>query len=75
MKLMGVQIHNRHLARKLQESEERYAAVVEQGHDGMLIARGDRILQVAGSGGKVECKVLAEASTPPSSTGSRTRMA
>ena len=44
MKLMGVQIHNRHLARKLQESEERYAAVVEQGHDGMLIARGDRVL-------------------------------
>jgi len=39
VKLVGVLIHNRHLAAKLRESEERYAAVVEQGHEGFLIAR------------------------------------
>ena len=42
--LMGVVIHNKHLQAKLRESEERYAAVVEQGHDGILIARDGRIL-------------------------------
>ena len=44
MTLMGVLIHNKHLAAKLRESEERYAAVVEQGHDGMLIVRDGKIL-------------------------------
>ncbi|MDH3590310.1 MAG: ATP-binding protein, partial [Planctomycetota bacterium] len=43
-KLIGVLIHNRHLAAKLRESEERYAAVVEQGHDGILIERDGQIL-------------------------------
>jgi len=42
--LMGVVIHNKHLAATLRESEARYAAVVEQSHDGILIAREDRIL-------------------------------
>jgi PAS domain S-box-containing protein len=42
--LMGVVIQNQHLASKLRESEERYAAVVEQGHDGILISREGRIL-------------------------------
>lgn len=42
--LMGVVIQNQHLASKLRESEERYAAVVEQGHDGILISRDGRIL-------------------------------
>ena len=42
--LMGVVIHNKHLAAKLRESEERYAAVVEQAHDGILIEREGRIL-------------------------------
>jgi PAS domain S-box-containing protein len=42
--LMGVVIHNKHLAAKLRESEERYAAVVEQAHDGILIVRDGRIL-------------------------------
>jgi len=42
--LMGVVIHNKHLQAKLRESEERYAAVVEQGHDGILIVREGRIL-------------------------------
>jgi len=42
--LMGVVIHNKHLQAKLRESEERYAAVVEQGHDGILIVRDGRIL-------------------------------
>ncbi|MHC4955306.1 MAG: hybrid sensor histidine kinase/response regulator [Planctomycetota bacterium] len=37
MKLMGVVIHNKHLESKLRESEARYAAVVEQSHDGVLI--------------------------------------
>jgi len=42
--LMGVVIHNKHLQAKLRESEERYAAVVEQGHDGILIVRDGRVL-------------------------------
>ena len=42
--LMGVVIHNKHLQAKLRESEQRYAAVVEQGHDGILIVRDGRIL-------------------------------
>ncbi|MHC4547808.1 MAG: hybrid sensor histidine kinase/response regulator [Planctomycetota bacterium] len=42
--LMGVVIHNKYLASNLRESEERYAAVVEQGHDGILIAREGKIL-------------------------------
>jgi len=44
MRLMGVQIHSRHLAKKLAESEERYAAVVEQGHDALFLHRDSRIL-------------------------------
>ncbi|MGH7162962.1 MAG: hybrid sensor histidine kinase/response regulator [Planctomycetota bacterium] len=44
MTLMGAVIHNKHLAAKLRESEERYAAVVEQGHDGILIVRNGEIL-------------------------------
>ena len=39
MRLMGVVIHNKHLDSKLRESEARYAAVVEQSHDGVLIER------------------------------------
>ena len=39
MKLMGVVIHNKHLETKLRESEQRYAAVVEQSHDGIFIER------------------------------------
>jgi len=42
--LAGVILHEKHLARKLRESEERYAAVVEQGHDGVLIERDGRVL-------------------------------
>jgi PAS domain S-box-containing protein len=44
VKLVGVLIHNQHLAAKLRESEERYAAVVEQGHDGILIVRDGKVL-------------------------------
>jgi len=43
---MGVLVHNRHLAAKLRESEERYAAVVEQGHDAILIVRDGSVLFV-----------------------------
>jgi len=43
MRLMGVVIHNKHLEGKLRESEARYAAVVEQSHDGVLIERGGMI--------------------------------
>jgi len=39
MRLMGVVIHNKHLESKLRESEARYAAVVEQSHDGVMIER------------------------------------
>jgi len=46
MKLMGVVIHNKHLESKLRESEARYAAVVEQSHDGVLIER-DGIIRFA----------------------------
>jgi PAS domain S-box-containing protein len=42
--LMGVVIHNKHLAHTLRESEERYAAVVEQGHDGFLIVRDEHVV-------------------------------
>ncbi|MGQ0613921.1 MAG: hybrid sensor histidine kinase/response regulator [Planctomycetaceae bacterium] len=38
MTLMGVVIQNQHLAAKLRESEGRYAAVVEQSHEGVFIA-------------------------------------
>ncbi|NJN14372.1 MAG: PAS domain S-box protein [Planctomycetes bacterium] len=44
IELMGVVIHNKHLSAKLRESEERYAAVVEQGHDGIFVERDGRIL-------------------------------
>jgi len=46
MKLMGVVIHNKHLESKLRESEARYAAVVEQSHDGVLIER-DGVIRFA----------------------------
>ena len=46
MKMMGVVIHNKHLEAKLRESEERYAAVVEQSHDGIFIER-DGIIRFA----------------------------
>jgi len=46
MKLMGVVIHNKHLESKLRESESRYAAVVEQSHDGVLIER-DGVIRFA----------------------------
>jgi two-component system cell cycle sensor histidine kinase/response regulator CckA len=42
--LVGVILHDKHLARRLRESEARYAAVVEQGHDGVLIERGGKVL-------------------------------
>ncbi len=44
VELMGVVIHNKHLAAKLRESEERYAAVVEQGHDGILVERDGKVI-------------------------------
>jgi len=44
IELMGVVIHNKHLAAKLRESEQRYAAVVEQGHDGILVARDGAVI-------------------------------
>ncbi len=44
IKLIGVLVHNRHLASKLRESQQQYAAVVEQGHDGILIERKGTVL-------------------------------
>jgi len=41
MTLMGTVIRNKYLAGKLRESEARYGAVVEQGHDGILILRDE----------------------------------
>ncbi|MEM8884998.1 MAG: ATP-binding protein [Planctomycetota bacterium] len=43
MKLMGVFIHNKHLEAKLRDSEARYAALVEQSHDGILIEQDGQI--------------------------------
>ena len=44
MTLMGAVIANKHLTKTLRESEQRYAAVVEQGNDGVLIERDGVIL-------------------------------